>query len=440
MSASADGQAASASPRSRSRPDRAGGPVRLLVALLTIAPLAVLAGACSGDDDASSSSWGSSDSTTGSTTTETLAADGGVRLVDLGLGADQPIDLAFRPASTSLLVAERAGTVREAVADEDGFRLADDPVLDITDAVGDAGGEKGLLGLAVDPDGEHLYVSYTRAQDGASRIDEYELTGDDGSLRAELDTRRQLVAIPQPYANHNGGALRFGSDAMLYAGFGDGGSGGDPEGNGQARDTLLGKILRIDPSAPDGVPSDNPFVDGDGTGTDVERLIWATGLRNPWRIDIDPTTGDLWIGDVGQDRFEEIDRLSPEGGRGAGYGTNLGWDLFEGDQRFDEPDPAPGAASGGPFADPIATYSHDEGCSITGGLVVRDPRLVALDGTYLFSDFCQRWIRGVVTGDGPTRIVDVGLDIGSVAAFARGPSGEVYVVSLDDGVQRLDPA
>ena len=413
-------------------------------ALAVAAATALLVG-CSDDDAASSTTVADGP------TTSTTAGDGGgtpspgsldgaeVRLVDLGLDLDSPIDVTFRPGSTSLIIAERAGTIREAVRDGDGFRMADSPIIDLTRAVGSLSSERGLLGVAVSPDGDHLYASYTEAGNGDSRIVEYPLTGEDGKLRADPAASRQLVAIEQPFANHNGGALRFGTDGMLYAGFGDGGAADDPSGNGQARDTLLGKILRIDPSAPRGVPADNPFASGVADGEDAEPLIWATGLRNPWRIDVDPATGDLWIGDVGQNEFEEVDRLAASDG--GGRGANLGWDVFEGNERFRDPDPAPGAASAGPFVAPVLTYSHDDGCSITGGVVVRDPRLPALDGAFLYGDFCQPWVRAVRVGeDGAVETGDLGLDVGSVVSFARGPDGEVYVVSLDGTVGRLDPA
>jgi len=418
-------------------------------ALAVLTAVVALAAGCSGDDTSGSAS--TTKARDGSTSSTTADGDGTarapldatpVRLVSLDLDANDPIDLAYRSDSTSLLVAERGGTVREAQRAGDGFRFTDEPVIDLTAAVGSTDMERGLLGIAVAPDGEHLYVSYTEASHGDSRIDEYELSGEDGSLRADPDTRRQLVAIEQPFPNHNGGSLRFGPDGMLYAGFGDGGAADDPEGHGQARNTLLGKILRIDPSAPDGIPADNPFVGGDADLSDAQPLIWATGLRNPWRIDFDPANGDLWIGDVGQNRIEEIDRLVADGDRPAGYGANLGWDLFEGTERFESPDPAPGPASEGPFVTPILTYSHDEGgCSVTGGVVVRDPRLAGLDGAFLYSDFCAGGVRAVRPSTGDSiDTADLGLEIGSVVSFARGPEGEVYVISMSDGVHRIDPA
>ena len=173
--------------------------------------------------------------------------------------------------------------------------------------------------------------------------------------------------------------------------------------------------------------------------SDVEALIWSTGVRNPWRIDFDPDTGDLWIGDVGQNLVEEVDRLAATDG--AGRGANLGWDLYEGDQRFKDPNPAPGDASAGPFVTPVLTYTHDDGCSITGGVVVRDPKLPELDGAYLFGDFCKPRIRAVrIDADGTSTSADLGLDVASVVSFARGPDGEIFVVSLDGTIARLEAA
>ena len=411
------------------------------VGLAVVAAVLVGTGvACSSDDqgarssDARSSDTRSSDTRSSDTRSSGPLAGVDVRLVDLDLDVNNPVDMTYRPDSTSLLIAERDGRVREAVPDAEGFALVDEPVLDITARVGNTDSEKGLLGLAVSPDGSTLYVSYTEAGRGDSRIDAYPLSGSDGSLRADPLGRRQLVAIAQPFANHNGGSLEFGPDGMLYAGFGDGGGADDPTGNGQNRDTLLGKVLRIDPKAPDGVPADNPFAGGGG-----QPLIWATGLRNPWRMDFDPATGDLWIADVGQVRYEEIDVL--RAAEGTGRGANLGWDLFEGTSRFDKPDPAAGAASAGPFVVPVYVYGREGGCAVAGGVVYRGRALPGLDGAYLFGDFCRAGVRAIrVDGRRTVERADLGLDVASVVSFGRGPDGEVYVISLDDGIKRLAPA
>ncbi len=412
--------------------------------------VALVAGACSSDEDgAAATTTTRSSGADPSTTTAGGGGRDGVRLVDLGLDLDQPIDLTSRPGSTSLLVAERAGRIREAVADGSGFRLRAEPVLDITDRVSEPTGERGLLGLTASPTGDRLFVSYTERSHGDSRVDEYPLTGTDGSLRADPAGREQLLAIRQPYPNHNGGSLAFGPDGMLYAGFGDGGGGGDPEGHAQDPTSLLGKVLRLDPDGVDdadhdGVPDDNPFV-RPRTGSPAPlpyagaEEVWLTGVRNPWRLSFD-ASGDLWIGDVGQDHFEEVDVLRPQGTTSAGYGADLGWDLYEGTARFDQPDPAPGAASAGPFVAPVHTYSHDDGCSITGGYVAETDDVPSLRGAYLFGDYCATGVRALRLDGDRAQVTDLGLDVGAVVSFGRGPRGELYVISLDEGVQRLAAA
>jgi glucose/arabinose dehydrogenase len=357
-----------------------------------------------------------------------------VRTVPTGLDVDQPIALVPAPQGDALLVAQRGGEVVQATPDGDDLVAAGRPVIDLTERVGSTDGERGLLGLAVAPDGEHLYASYTAAADGASQVDEFELVESAGSWTADPDTRRNLVDVAQPYENHNGGHLEFGPDGMLYLGLGDGGSGGDPEGRAQDPGTLLGKLLRLDPEVDPPVPADNPFVGDDPLGARDE--IWATGLRNPWRFSFDRGTGDLWIGDVGQDRTEEIDLLPAADG--GGRGANLGWDLFEGDEPFDDADPGPGAASDGPFVDPVFTYGHDQGCSVTGGVVYRGDELTSLRGTYLYADLCSSGIRALrPDGEGGFDPIQVTDGPEQVIGFAQDRDGEVYVLSLSAGVVQL---
>jgi glucose/arabinose dehydrogenase len=381
----------------------------------------------------------SDDAATGEPPSSTVVADDGsaVDTVDTGAELDQPVAMVSAPDDDSFLVAQRGGAVVEVVEREDEFITVDDPVIDLTDDVGSTEAERGLLGLAVAPDGAHLYASYTRAEDGASRVDEFALDLVDGAWRADPETRRTLLAVDQPFANHNGGHVEFGPDGMLYLGLGDGGAGGDPEGRAQDPGTLLGKIVRLDPAADPPVPEDNPFVGADPLGARDE--IWATGLRNPWRFSFDSATGDLWIGDVGQDTTEEVDVL--RAADGTGRGANLGWDLYEGDEPFADADPAPGAASEGPFVSPVFTYDHGQGCSITGGVVYRGEQIPSLDGTYLYADLCGSGVRALrptdaddgagwtssQLTDGPEQIV----------GFARDSAGEVFVISLTEGVFRL---
>ncbi len=399
--------------------------------------LVLLCAACS-SEDRSSSTTAPAPSSTAEVVESTDAPQ--VELVRTGVELHNPIALEVVPDSSSVLIATKQGLVHEAIATDGDLEVIDEPVLDLTGLVGEAEGEQGLLGLAVHPDGDRLYASYTASgDDGASRLDRYELTGTPGALTASLDSRVNLLDVEQPYENHNGGHVTFGPDGMLYLGLGDGGSGGDPEGNAQDRSSLLGKILRLDPDAtgPDDVAAEgNPFrADGDD-GSTGRPEIWLTGVRNPWRFGFDRATGDLWIADVGQDRFEEIHVL--RAADGAGRGANLGWDLYEGNEPFDEPDPAPGAASAGPFAEPVFSYPRDEGCSITGGVVYRGTAVPELDGTYLFADHCTPGLRAIRVGD-TVESLRLGDDLDSAVSFSEDAEGEVYAVSLWSGIYRLTP-
>lgn len=397
-----------------------------------------LVGACSdgSDDDGPADT-----SPTVETPTDDVTDDDGastepvqVTLADTGLGVEQPIALVADPVSGGLLIAERGGLVRHAVPDADGWALQGDPVIDLVGRAGDTSGERGLLGIEVSGDGDRLWVSYTSSADGSSIVDEYELGGPADARTADPATRRELLSVEQPFSNHNGGHITLGTDDMLYLGLGDGGAGGDPEGRAQDRSTLLGKLLRLDPAGDDVVPADNPFVGVDGARGE----IWSTGLRNPWRFDIDPETGDLWVADVGQNRFEEVNLVTSADG--AGRGANFGWDLFEGNEEFEDAQPAPGAASEGPFVEPLHVYGRDLGCSVTGGVVHRGGTLAFLDGHYLFSDYCSAEIRSLDPEDpsGTATVLAPGLP--DTVGFGTDADGEVYVISLEEGIHRLVPA
>lgn len=326
---------------------------------------------------------------------------------------DQPVHLLVAP-NGELVVVQKGGTVV-------GF---DDrrTVLDVSQDVSTAY-EQGLLGAAFK--GEKGYVSYTD-RDGDSRIVEYAWR--DGRL--DPDTRRELLKVDQPFANHNGGHVTFGPDGMLYIGFGDGGGGGDPHRNGQSKATLLGKLLRIDPAPREGsaytVPRDNPFAGLSGARPE----IWAYGLRNPWRFSFDRATDDLWIGDVGQSAREEID-LAPKGSKG---GANYGWNAFEGTARF-EGDPPPDAVP------PVHDYGRDDGaCTVIGGVVYRGAALPALQGGYLFGDLCDPAVRVLVPqGDGWVAS-DLGIEVESLVSLAEDAGGEVFAVSISGPIYRLAPA
>jgi glucose/arabinose dehydrogenase len=355
--------------------------------------------------------------------------EGGVELTEVGdfespLYVTQPV----RGDDDHLYVVEQCGRVQRV-----GLDGADPQTfLDISEQV-TCGGEQGLLSAAFDPDyarSGRLYVDYTDT-DGDTRVVEYRRLADDpGSV--DPDSARDVLSVDQPFANHNGGLLLFGPDGRLYIGLGDGGGGGDPERNGQDLSTLLGKILRIDPREsagdPYSVPADNPFADR----ASARPEILAYGLRNPWRFSFDPQTQDLWIGDVGEGALEELDVATPGE---LDFGPNFGWSAFEGTQRFNEDESAPGARP------PVYEYPVDDACAVTGGYVVRDPRLRSLYGRYLFGDFCQGELRSFPADPkrGPNDERALGLQVPALSSFGTDAAGHVYVTSLEGPVYRLDP-
>ena len=332
-----------------------------------------------------------------------------------------PLAVALHPDGESLIVAEKSGVLARWTAQPDGAYERVEPTLVDLRPRTSTGSEQGLLGLAVAPDGRYLYVVYTDL-DGNNRLVEFTIDG---------TGERELLVVEQPYANHNGGHLAFGPDGHLYYGLGDGGSAGDPLGTGQDPTDLLGSILRIAPD-PDGdtyaIPADNPFVGR----TDARHEVFVYGLRNPWRFSFDPATGDLWIGDVGQGSIEEVDLLRSLDGDAAGSGANLGWSAFEGTVPF-------GVGNPTDAIEPILEYTHDEGCSITGGVVSRgdDP---AVEGVYLYADYCARWIRGLIVSDDGSEVVsdaELGRVDASPVSFGVGHAGELLVL-LDSGeIQRI---
>jgi glucose/arabinose dehydrogenase len=343
---------------------------------------------------------------------------------------DRPVALAPRSGSGDLYVANKTGTVNRitrtvAKNRPDRFKLDGTPTLDITGQVS-TGTEQGLLDLVFSSDGRKLFVSYTD-RDGANVVESYTM----GSRTANLDSRRQVLRIEQPFANHNGGGLTFGPDGFLYVGIGDGGRAGDPLGSGQDTNTLLGALLRLDPDgAADGlgysVPNGNPYVDGGGAPE-----VWLSGVRNPWQFSFDPTNGELWIADVGQNRFEEVTRL-PDGGRGA----NLGWNQMEGNEPFE------GGSEPADHTDPWLVYAHENRrCSITGGAVYRGETLPLYDGVYIFGDFCSGEMFGAVDSPGGVVLRKLNLELGNntLGAFGVDDDGEMYVLSLDGPISRIEP-
>lgn len=312
------------------------------------------------------------------------------------------------------------------------------PFYDFGPVIGASGGERGLLGLAFHPAYEQngrFYVNYTDVT-GATTVALYCRYADD-PYRADPATATVLLTIPQPFSNHNGGMIAFGPDGYLYVASGDGGSGNDPQNNGQSLETLLGKILRIDvdSAAPYAIPADNPFVSTPGARGE----IWAYGLRNPWRMSFDRETGDLWIGDVGQNALEEIDFQAA----GSAGGENYGWRVREGsicrpgEMNCD----LPGAV------DPIYDYAQEGSQSITGGYVYRGTAIPALAGTYFFADYIAGTVYSLTRAGQTVTVInetenlnDAKYTLSNVASFGEDLDGELYVVDYGEGaVYRIVP-
>jgi len=349
----------------------------------------------------------------------------GVGLEPIVSGLVNPIGITNAgDGSARLFVNERGGRIR--VVNADGTLAAAD-FVDLSDRLQE-GGEQGLLGVAFHPDfaaNGRVFVHYSRPGDGATVISELTASADRGT--ANPASERVIFTLHQPFANHNGGQIAFGPDGYLYIGLGDGGSGEDPEGNGQNRQVLLGKILRIDVDGPPAadreyaIPDSNPYAAGGVAPGDGLPEIWAYGLRNPWRFSFDGGTGDLYIGDVGQASWEEIDRQPAD----SGGGENYGWDLYEGTHCSTD-------CASIAVVLPVAEYGHDPACSVTGGYVYRGPTQPAMRGTYLFGDYCSGTIWTLPEADGvtPRPLAETGLRIPS---FGEGEDGEIYLVELSGG-------
>jgi glucose/arabinose dehydrogenase len=352
----------------------------------------------------------------------------GVRLRKVG-DFDAPVFVTSPPGDRSRqFVVEQAGRVMVIR----GGRKLGTPFLDIRGQV-TAGSEQGLLSIAFAPDyaSSGRFYAYYTDNAGDQRIVEFQRRDAD---RADPDSARLVLRMPDDESNHNGGLLLFGPDDLLYVGTGDGGGGGDQHGRrGNAQDlgSLLGKLLRIDPRAGGGrayrVPDDNPFVGRAGARGE----IYSYGLRNPWRFSFDRRTGDLAIGDVGQNAWEEISFVR----RGQGRGANFGWRPFEGRARYVDGESAPGHVR------PVIVRSHGAGnCSITGGIVVRDRALAGLRGRYVFGDFCKGRVESARLSPGRARGVRrTSLEVSSLSSFGEDAQGRVYITSLDGPVYRIVP-
>ena len=353
-----------------------------------------------------------------------LAAPDSIEIELVASGLTRPLGLTHAgDGSGRLFISEQGGAVRIV---GNGALLAE-PFINLSELVSCCG-ERGLLGLAFHPDyknNRQFFVNYTNAS-GDTVISRF-TTSATNPNRADAGSELELLRFDQPYANHNGGHVAFGPDGYLYIASGDGGSGGDPKNNAQSLRTLLGKILRLDVNNGSvSVPPDNPFVDTPGARPE----IWAYGLRNPWRFSFDRTSGDLFIGDVGQNEREEID-FQPAGSSG---GENYGWRLKEASDCYT---PSSDCDREG-LVDPILEYGHDQGCSVTGGYRYRANPSSPLNGIYLFGDFCTGIIWGASQGeDGSwSRRVLLDTDL-SLASFGEDETGNVYVVSLSGEVYRL---
>ena len=336
---------------------------------------------------------------------------------------ERPVELGGYPGGR-LFVVEQDGLVL--LFDRDGSN--ERVLLDIRARVSRDGNEEGLLSVALDPAFEasgRLWAYYSVAGGPRrTRLARFSVVADAADASSEL----VVLEVPQPFSNHNGGAVRFGPDGMLYLGFGDGGAGGDPFGNGQDPSTLLGAIIRIDvraasAAAPYAVPPDNPRLGTPGARPEV----WAYGFRNPWRMAFDPATGALWVADVGQDAVEEIDVVE--------RGGNYGWNRLEGDRCFEPPR---GCDAAGPVAllAPVATYGRAQGCSVSGGAVYRGAAVPALAGAYVYGDFCSGrvWALPADLSSGPVVIVDSDRRITS---FGADEDGELYLLAFSSPILRL---
>ena len=356
--------------------------------------------------------------------------DGGATLREIGLeevvsGLERPVHLTAPSGDDRLFIVEQPGRIRVV---RDG-ELLERPFLDLTSKVESGGNEQGLLSVAFHPEYEsngYLYVNYTDA-DGNTRVERYTVSGSDPD-RADPSSAKLIIGFAQPFRNHNGGQVLFGPDRMLYVPTGDGGSGGDPRGNGQDRSSLLGKILRVDVDGGDpyAIPPDNPFVGETG----IRGEIWAYGLRNPWRVAFDEVEGLLFVADVGQNAYEEITVVPADE-----PGINYGWNHMEGTHCF----PPGSNCSREGLKLPAIEYPRSQGISITGGYVYRGDAVPELRGRYVYADFGQDWIRafeyreGEAVGDAELAVPGVR----SISSFGVDGHGELYVVSLSGRVFRF---
>ncbi len=349
---------------------------------------------------------------------------GNLRLESVATNLTDPLYLTSPPGDTArLFVVEKGGAIRVVQHGQ----LLPQAFLDLS-ALVSTGSEQGLLSMAFHPNyaaNGFSYVDYTDGN-GDTHVERYHVSAADSNA-ADTASHKRILFVPQPYTNHNGGLVLFGPDGMLYIGMGDGGSGGDPQNRAQHPDSLLGKLLRIDVDGgnPYAIPVGNPFKNGGGAGE-----VWALGLRNPWRYGFDPPSGLLYIADVGQDAWEEVDVRSA-----SAAGVNYGWRITEGVHCYD-PDPCSLAG----LVLPRVEYSHADGCSVIGGFVYRGVRSPALAGEYFYADLCGGWIRSFTFANGgvATRTLwTPDVSPGAPLSFGQDARGELYLLSASGTVYRI---
>lgn len=338
---------------------------------------------------------------------------------------DEPVHVTHA-GDDRLFVVEQPGRIRVIHAQRG--EVLEAPFLDIVSLVNSQGFEQGLLSVAFHPDyaanGE-FFVNYTRRPDGATVVARYRVSGDPNV--ADPGSAEILLTIPQPERNHNGGLVKFGPDGYLYIGTGDGGGAGDRHGtigNGQDPGALLGKILRIDVNdgEPYAIPGSNPFVDAAGYRPE----IWSLGWRNPWRFSFDRATGDLYVADVGQGQYEEVD-FQPASSAG---GENYGWRIMEGNHCYSSAD-----CDQSGLVRPVAEYNHDFGCSVTGGYVYRGEQYPWLDGVYVFADYCSGIVWSLERDASGAWLMTEQMDVDfAVSSFGEDVVGELYLAGHTDGV------
>jgi glucose/arabinose dehydrogenase len=344
------------------------------------------------------------------------------------LNFNRPVDLQHAgDESERLFVVEQRGVI--SVFQNDIETRDKNIFLDIEQRVKDSGNEEGLLGLAFHPDfisNRYFYVNYTASGPNRTIISRFEVSPTNPN-QANPESELIILEIPQPYSNHNGGQISFGPDGFLYIAVGDGGSGGDPQGHGQNRHTLLGTILRIDVDQKQGnlnyaIPSDNPFA---GNSQDFREEIYAYGLRNPWRFSFDPATNQLWTGDVGQNAYEEVDIIEK--------GGNYGWNIMEGTHCFR---PSSGCPTEG-LKLPVWEYGRSEGASITGGFVYRGAKFPQLLGRYIYGDFASGRIWGLDISNVENPKNTELARASSIASFGVDQSQELYICSFDGKIYKF---